>query len=167
MVAGLSIGADDYIAKPFNTPQLLARVEAVLRRSRRTPTPRPPHPPSTAQPTPAQGSPQHLATPAPRPTLPRLGPQLSAARHDRGLSLHDASHVCGVRWEFLQAIEQEQFSYVPRAELRIALRSYSTLLGIDLSTYQRRPRAPRRSAHQRLALVATLVVILLIGLLLI
>lgn len=35
MVAGLKNGADDYIIKPFVLPNLLARMEAVLRRSRR------------------------------------------------------------------------------------------------------------------------------------
>ena len=34
MVTGLKIGADDYIGKPFVLPNLLARIEAVLRRSR-------------------------------------------------------------------------------------------------------------------------------------
>lgn len=33
MVSGLKIGADDYITKPFVLPNLLARIEAVLRRS--------------------------------------------------------------------------------------------------------------------------------------
>ena len=33
VVSGLKIGADDYIVKPFVLPNLLARVEAVLRRS--------------------------------------------------------------------------------------------------------------------------------------
>jgi len=32
-VAGLDVGADDYISKPFGIPELLARVRAVLRRS--------------------------------------------------------------------------------------------------------------------------------------
>ncbi len=32
-VKGLNIGADDYVAKPFGAPELLARVKAVLRRS--------------------------------------------------------------------------------------------------------------------------------------
>ncbi|NUK30441.1 response regulator transcription factor [Parageobacillus sp. VR-IP] len=33
IVKGLNIGADDYIAKPFDEAELLARIEAVLRRS--------------------------------------------------------------------------------------------------------------------------------------
>ena len=33
--SGLKIGADDYVAKPFSRPELLARIEAVLRRQRR------------------------------------------------------------------------------------------------------------------------------------
>lgn len=35
MVAGLRNGADDYIIKPFVLPNILARIEAVLRRTRR------------------------------------------------------------------------------------------------------------------------------------
>jgi DNA-binding response OmpR family regulator len=33
-VKGLRLGADDYLTKPFSAPELVARVEAVLRRSR-------------------------------------------------------------------------------------------------------------------------------------
>jgi len=32
-IAGLKIGADDYVTKPFSMPELLARVEALLRRA--------------------------------------------------------------------------------------------------------------------------------------
>jgi two-component system alkaline phosphatase synthesis response regulator PhoP len=34
-VVGLKVGADDYVPKPFSRPELLARVEAVLRRQGR------------------------------------------------------------------------------------------------------------------------------------
>ena len=36
MISGLKTGADDYIIKPFILPNLLARMEAVLRRAKRT-----------------------------------------------------------------------------------------------------------------------------------
>ena len=36
LMAGYAVGADDYIAKPFNTELLLARIRAVLARARRT-----------------------------------------------------------------------------------------------------------------------------------
>ena len=34
IVAGLNMGADDYVTKPFSPKVLLARVQAVLRRAR-------------------------------------------------------------------------------------------------------------------------------------
>ena len=36
-VVGLELGADDYVTKPFGVHELLARIAAALRRSRRTP----------------------------------------------------------------------------------------------------------------------------------
>lgn len=36
IIEGLRMGADDYISKPFSVGQLLARIEAVLRRSQRS-----------------------------------------------------------------------------------------------------------------------------------
>ncbi len=37
-IVGLELGADDYLAKPFNPRELLARIHAVLRRGRRVTT---------------------------------------------------------------------------------------------------------------------------------
>src|ERR1700754_1135945 len=36
-IVGLSVGADDYVTKPFSPRELVARVRAVLRRPRRSP----------------------------------------------------------------------------------------------------------------------------------
>jgi two-component system alkaline phosphatase synthesis response regulator PhoP len=33
-IAGLNLGADDYITKPFNVDELLARMQAVMRRTK-------------------------------------------------------------------------------------------------------------------------------------
>ncbi len=41
-VVGLEIGADDYVTKPFNPRELLARIRAVLRRTQAVPKPRDP-----------------------------------------------------------------------------------------------------------------------------
>src|SRR5919205_685760 len=43
-IVGLEVGADDYLAKPFNPRELVARIQAVLRRR---PPPAPPGAPST------------------------------------------------------------------------------------------------------------------------
>ena len=37
-IVGLEIGADDYIAKPFSTPELMARIKALMRRATRSST---------------------------------------------------------------------------------------------------------------------------------
>ena len=52
-VVGLEIGADDYVTKPFDLRELLARITAILRRT------------SLAEPVPAPPSPGQPAAPAP------------------------------------------------------------------------------------------------------
>ena len=56
-VVGLEVGADDYLAKPFDPRELLARVKSVLRRIRARPAAqgdKAPAPAPTTTPTPAQ-----------------------------------------------------------------------------------------------------------------
>ncbi len=47
-IVGLELGADDYITKPFSAKEVVARVNALLRRSTRTAQPVPPVGPSAA-----------------------------------------------------------------------------------------------------------------------
>lgn len=150
VVTGLNAGADDYLAKPFTITQLHARIEAVLRRaswaasrsSGNEPTivrpisaayavPPPPRPEPVAPATPAR--PAQQAGAADPPVMPlRLGQRFREARQARGLTLMQVERVCKIRWEFLQAIEQENFAYVPRAQLRAVLTTYANYLGVNM-----------------------------------
>jgi DNA-binding response OmpR family regulator len=162
VVTGLGAGADDYITKPFSMLQLQARIETALRRSagpRATrgisrQQPRRPAPTADAY----LLAPVERATPAapavePQPAerkpaqeapSQRLGQRIQEARLRRGFSLHQVERACKVRWEFLQAIEQENFAYVPREELRRALKIYAEYLGLDLGELLGRPKAASR-----------------------
>ncbi len=53
-VVGLEVGADDYVTKPFDLRELVARVKAVLRRTAPVDAPSPAVPPSAAAPAPVQ-----------------------------------------------------------------------------------------------------------------
>lgn len=176
IVRGLSGGADDYLSKPFNQGQLVARIEAVLRRSKssvgraRTIVSAPTSglPSGNAPPIPKPSTPEVIVPPTPTlPTpppavarSPRLGVQMARARQQLGLSLHAASIACGVRWEFLQAIEQEEFGYVPRSELREALKAYSKLLNVDLSPYISNDQSKQSRRSRPVLLIAVLVLLL-------
>ncbi|MGQ9926559.1 MAG: response regulator [Chloroflexaceae bacterium] len=180
IVTGLTSGADDYVGKPFSADALIARIEAVLRRSwsandRRRPTPVravPAEATSAAALAPGMAA-SRPGRPLVRETVPtenrrpRLGPLLAEARRQRRLSLHDAGEICGVRWEFLQAIEREQFSYVPRDKLRYALRAYSALLDVDPGPYLGRGRPRRRRVQGALPLTVGVVAVLAIVLVLV
>lgn len=177
VVTGLQSGADDYVTKPFSMLQLQARIEAVLRRASPAPArqgaerasarsaalPAAPDQemPSSA-PDRARGVP-----PAPAVGSVRIGSYTRNLRETRGLTLLQIARECNVRWEFLQAIEQENWEYVPSAELRRAIRLYGGYLGVDLFALANRkkpqPGARAFSTLPFAAVMAVLVVLVVVG----
>ncbi len=168
VLTGLESGADDYIAKPFSLPQLLARIEAVLRRSRSfavwqsrpagnggsevyagMPTetwvaPMPPMPPMPSRTSPPSAAP---SAPAKKPrthtssnTSP--GQKIAQARRQQGLSLEQAAAASGIHQDVLWAIEQEQLDDVPKDELPHLLKQYSDFLGLDLRSLLTQAQPP-------------------------
>jgi DNA-binding response OmpR family regulator len=173
IVTGLQAGADDYITKPFSMTQLQARIEAVLRRAA-------PISPSrlvarqatrveTTQAIPTPQPARTLAvdgvhTPAQTPPAPpfRLGQHLHESRLSQGLTLHQVERACKIRWEFLQAIEHENWEYVPRKDLRRALSIYAKYLGIDLPNLIGRPKKKRAQQPFALPYAATLALVMVL-----
>lgn len=96
------------------------------------------HSPSSvvSGPSPLVPGPPPLA-PRPSPLVPgqgqpqRVGARMRAERQRRGITLLQAERDCRVRWEFLQALEQENWVYLPRQQLRPAALAYSAFLGMD------------------------------------
>ena len=144
IVTGLQAGADDYVTKPFSMAQLhhgSKRCYAVQRRFRKAALRRG----SAAR---AETTQSHSNAAASAHTWLMMAPthKREHRRRDRsgsastsnetrlsqGLTLHQVERACKIRWEFLQAIEHENWEYVPRKELRRALPAYTKYLGIDL-----------------------------------
>jgi CheY-like chemotaxis protein len=145
VIVGLSSGADDYLTKPFSIDHLKARIEAVLRRSNRQPAPQPAleqlprhlqqsatTPRSTAPaPSPSAAGAAARQRNTADPIAPGIGRRLRTARQMRGITLYDAGRRCMVSWEYLQAIEQENWSYIPVKQRVAAVTTYMQFLGVD------------------------------------
>jgi DNA-binding response OmpR family regulator len=177
IITGFQAGADDYVTKPFSMAQLQARIEAVLRRTapgsqshravrqtlRADPIQTIQVPPRQERALAAESAdPQPAGAPA-RPF--RLGPYIHEARIRQGLALHQVERACKIRWEFLQAIEQENWGYVPREELRRALRAYTNYLGLDLDRLigRRKKRTQVFVPFQFAAALALVMMLLVVG----
>jgi DNA-binding response OmpR family regulator len=177
IITGLQAGADDYVTKPFSMAQLQARIEAVLRRAappahahgtQRQAFRADPHLAMQIEPrqeralaTSSASLPEVQASPA-RPL--RLGQHIRETRLAKGLSLHQVERVCKIRWEFLQAIEQENWDYVPREELRRALRTYTAYLGLELTSLigRTKPKRTQPIVPLQFAAACALVMVLLV-----
>jgi DNA-binding response OmpR family regulator len=178
IVTGLQAGADDYITKPYSMAQLHARIEAVLRRTapvshsrlaarqalRADTTPGISLPAQQPRTLDIDRADAHVGVSAPRPF--RLGQHIYETRLRQGLALHQVERACKIRWEFLQAIEHENWAYVPHKELRRALPVYAKYLGIDIAALIGHPKKKRAQAPFPLPYAATLalvMVLLLVG----
>ena len=187
IVTGLQAGADDYVTKPYSMAQLHARIQAVLRRVAPAPgrpgtahapreEPRPIRHESTR---PFDQAGVALAAPAEATEIPpaeppasqRIGTYVRDLRQSRGISLLQAERACNVRWEFLQAIEQENWDYIPVGEQRRAIRLYGEFLGTNLFALagRQKKKLPTRaySSHQYAAILGVLVVIVVMSMYLI
>jgi CheY-like chemotaxis protein len=98
----------------------------------------------------------------------RLGMRFQNERQSRSLSLYQAERLCRIRWDFLQALEHENWSYLPQSQLQAALETYAALLRIDLSEYVIQPKRgiSRQLYYQAAALMAVLTVVVLVVLML-
>jgi DNA-binding response OmpR family regulator len=174
IVTGLQAGADDYVTKPFSMAQLHARIEAVLRRAAPVSQSRLAArqalradmaqgiqiPPQQARTLDIDRADTHAKIPTARPF--RLGQHIHETRLSQGLALYQVERACKIRWEFLQAIEHENWEYVPREELRRALRVYTNYLGIDLAPLIGRPKKKRAHAPFPLPFAATLALVMVL-----
>jgi Helix-turn-helix domain len=131
----------------------------------RTPVPIGPATPRTA---PAVGFAQAL--PVTPPAMPanqipkvRLGRRFQNERQARSLSLYQAERLCNVRWDFLQALENENWSYLPKLKLQQAIESYAVLLRIDLHEYtlEAKPTNTRQLYYQAAAVMVLITVLAL------
>lgn len=91
----------------------------------------------------------------------RLGATLREERLRRGVSLYQAEQVCRVRWDYLQAIEQEQWEYVPKTRRQAAIRTYAAYLGVPLR-YPQPKRASFVSVAAPLVAVALMLVVVVV-----
>jgi transcriptional regulator with XRE-family HTH domain len=91
-----------------------------------------------------------------------LGAQLRAARQARGLTLYQAERLCGARWDYLQAIEQESWAALPRAQALQALRQYAGFLRVDVGDLATEPSS-RPTWHYAIAVFAIVILVVVLG----
>jgi two-component system alkaline phosphatase synthesis response regulator PhoP len=124
-VKALRLGADDYVTKPFGAMELLARVEAVLRRAR-------------------------LATQAPAPALERFA-DVEVNRAARSVKkAGEPVALTPKEYDLLVALMDRAGSVVPRSELLSAVWGYQhdvSTRTVDLHVSELRAKLEPEPAH--------------------
>jgi two-component system, OmpR family, response regulator ResD len=124
-IAGLRLGADDYVAKPFSPAELVARVDAVLRRTQ---------PPDDGEPPLVSGD---LRIDAAARRVHRRGGEVQLTQREFDLLLHFARHPGRVftREQLMDAVWQFPY-YTDTATVTVHVRRLRAKLEDD-------PAAPR------------------------
>ena len=117
-VVGLELGADDYVPKPFNPRELVARIRAVLRRTQRSELP--------AQLPQAQAFPAQPVPPPLRVGDVELDPQARAASR-AGLPLE----LTSAEFDLMERLLQRAGKPVGRDELSQAALGRTGCIGLD------------------------------------
>ncbi len=92
-----------------------------------------------------------------------LGLRLRQARQERSISLYQAERLCQARWDILQALEQENWSYAPRQQMHTALVAYANLLKVDLQAYTKRTNLKPNLLDKQQILIVVLVIALILA----
>jgi DNA-binding response OmpR family regulator len=130
-VAGLELGADDYLPKTFSTRELLARLRAVLRRSMITAA----SAPDNAQPAPVVNGPLWLDPAARTASLDDRPLTLTPVEYDLLLSLTRAAGRVKTREHLLLEVADRDFEAFDRS-IDVHISSLRRKLGDD-------PKEPR------------------------
>lgn len=158
VVRGLNLGADDYLTKPFSQAQLIARVQRLIKRQALL---------EPAQPI----SSVLIEQPEAAPIRSLSGAALlREARQKAGLSLYAAERRTGIRWDYLQAIEQGSFMQIPLKQIKPLLLQYCELLQVDArpifahaqQVYLASPEYHPRRNWQWLVAVSCIIVIVIV-----
>ncbi|MFM8534969.1 MAG: response regulator transcription factor [Acidimicrobiia bacterium] len=129
-IAGLEIGADDYLPKTFSTRELLARLRSVLRRSARTTAARP-----VSQAAPVSRGPLWMDAAARTATLAESPLPLTKVEFDLLMALAEAPGRVRSREQLLLAAADRDFEAFDRS-IDVHISSLRRKLGDD-------PKAPR------------------------